>query len=176
MFFIYIIVGILLGILIAWLCLKGKLQTTQQLDQQIINENKSLKQLNSDLLQEHGKLTNKLVEANSELKVFEAKKDEQLKHLKELEDYAETAGTALYDAAIKNAEANIELALTKMTSDYKNAEEQRYKEYENALLDGAKELQAVHVGSPLKERLNLAVQRFPKSHSSQKDIGLSKSA
>ena len=83
MIFVYIIAGILLGILIAWLCLKGKIQTTQQLDKRVIEENDSLRQLNSDLLQQHSNLTTKLVEANNELKIIEIKKEESAKQIKE---------------------------------------------------------------------------------------------
>ena len=147
MIFVYIIAGILLGILIAWLCLKGKIQTTQQLDKRVIEENNSLRQLNSDLLQQHSNLTTKLVEANNELKIIEIKKEESAKQIKELEQWAEDAGNALYDAAVKKAEVNIELALTELTAKYTNAEEACRKAYAQVMNEGAKELQEAMSGN-----------------------------
>ena len=136
----YVIVGILLGVLITWLCLQSKIKSTKSYDQKLAQENDALLWKNKDLTEQHKELVEKLFEARTELQITEVKKNETAEHIKDLERYAEEAGTALYESAIEKAAVSIESALTKMSEEYQNAEEACRQEYADVMKACAEEL------------------------------------
>lgn len=69
-YFLILIIGGLVGFGVAWLCLRNKLKVTEQLNQDIIQQNKDAEQMNYDLQQQSEWLKKEINEKSNQVRAI----------------------------------------------------------------------------------------------------------
>lgn len=136
----FIVLGIILGFVLAYICLKPKLKQTKELDRQIEERNKIAQQT-------YEKLTNDVISAKIKLSEINAEcgKGSSMLALiqKEIEragENAKTAAQAVEEAATATMQNHFDAAVERSAENYRKATESYQIEYQMAMREATKGL------------------------------------
>ncbi len=128
MFIIIFIVGILIGSLGIYLCLKNKLHTVNELDKQTLAQNDSLKKQNEELNKQFEKLTESTKLAAS--------------NFKQMSEQIQQAADTIYEQSYTIANEKMSNSAEEMAKKYQAEEEKLRQEYLELAENQTKEYQA----------------------------------
>ena len=128
--FLFLIIGVLIGVIAIYIILKPKLKTVQILDEKTIIENQQLREQLLELTKEHSSLTAKKEEILTNITTLQ-------NNISVLQKQAEETSNALYSKSYELANEKMSQAAEAMSNKYKEMEEAAKKEYLESLEDYA---------------------------------------
>ena len=128
--FLFLIIGVLIGVIAIYIILKPKLKTIQILDEKTIIENQQLREQLLELTKEHSSLTAKKEEILTNITTLQ-------NNIYALQKQAEETSNALYSKSYELANEKMSQAAEAMSNKYKQMEEVAKKEYLESLEDYA---------------------------------------
>lgn len=118
---LFLILGVLIGAFVLYICVKPKLIAVQQIDQETIIQNEHLRAELLELSKEHSSLM--------------AKKEEILSNIATLQKQAEESSNAIYEKSYELANEKMSQAAETMSKKYRDMEEVAKNEYKTILED-----------------------------------------
>lgn len=153
---LFLLIGLLLGLIILSIYYRPKLKTFQQLDEETLQKNKEIQ--------------NEFIQLNKEYSSLTAKKEEILSNISILQKQAEETSNALYEKSYELANEKMSQAAEAMSHKYQKAEQQAEDEYLSTLEEcvasfqkqiSNKQSELKNIDNKLKElseKLNAAVE------------------
>lgn len=123
-----ILIGIIIGSIFIYLCLRPKLKSIQRIDEEIENRNKQIRI-------ENDKLNNEYTLQSSKIAALESRKKELQDNIKNIEEQTEY----LYSSNYELMQNKLQTASEKLKINFQNEEAEYVKEYLKTLEDSSKE-------------------------------------
>ena len=136
---LFLVIGLIVGVVGCFLILKPRLTATQTLDQETAQKNQELKNLNEALITKNTNLLNNNTKLLEEKLSTQARVDELQKSLETLEKQASLSAEALHQFALKTAQESFSNEAEKMANDFQQAQEEYTQEYLSTISEYMKE-------------------------------------
>lgn len=138
MFIIYILIGLIVGAIAAYLIIRPKLKTTQVADQETANKNQELLNKNKELSKELNQRQEELTSLNEQIYILDDKKIRYTEELQNQIDQSKEIAKAIYDQDLKLAKDQLEKDKEQLKKDYQQASQEFSEAYLESLNDSAK--------------------------------------